>query len=478
LALPSAAALLDMVHSGKKSCVELVTERLARIEAVNGTLNACIEVLGEAAIRQALEVDDKVATGRPLRRLEGLPIVVKCNIDVAGTLSTAATPALAEWRPLKTAPCVEPLLAAGAIVIAKTNMSELAIGFRGSSVLHGLCKNPYSTEHNAGGSSTGTAVAVAAGIVPCGLGSDTAGSLRVPAACNGGVGMRPSKGRWSGTGVVPVTNLRDTPGPMGASVGDVALLDAVMAGESTVAMPATLRGSKVVVAEDWIAEGPPLAAETRRGLDLAIAAFERVGAAVVSEAGIASVKSVAKATWEPPLPVPIEDPYADLQAYLDYHGRELPEAIRTVEAVGEKFGGGTPYGGFLQGFFCTSAQVKSGLSDEEYAAKLAERDAGIAATEEAYRTFFRRSGASCVLMPVFPGAPTVLDDPKAGLNAMVNEGAYTAHLCTVGGAPAIVLPTPVKFASCGVPVSVMLLGTDDRELIGLALALERSLAHG
>lgn len=276
---PSAVELLSMVHSGRKSCVDLVSERLARIEAVNPTLLACIEVRAEAALAQAKAVDDKVAAGVPLRRLEGLPIVVKCNIDVAGTLSTAATPALAAWRPLKTAPCVAPLLAAGAIVLAKTSMPELAIGMRAGSVLHGLCKNPFDEGRNAGGSSSGTAVAVAAGIVPCGLGSDTAGSLRIPSACTGGVGMRPSKGRWSGTGVVPVTNLRDTPGPMGATVSDVALLDAALHEEPTVGAT-HLAGARVVVPEDWLAEGPPLAPEARAALALATAAFERLGAQV------------------------------------------------------------------------------------------------------------------------------------------------------------------------------------------------------
>jgi Asp-tRNA(Asn)/Glu-tRNA(Gln) amidotransferase A subunit family amidase len=115
--------------------------------------------------------------------------------------------------------------------------------------------------------------------VPCGLGSDTAGSLRIPSACNGSVGMRPSKGRWTGTGVVPVTFLRDTPGPMGATVGDVALLDAVVHEEPTAAA-AHLAGAKIVVPEDWIVDGPALAPETRRALQLAKAAFEKLGAQV------------------------------------------------------------------------------------------------------------------------------------------------------------------------------------------------------
>merc|ERR1711924_107510 len=100
-------------------------------------------------------------------------------------------------------------------------------------------------------------------------------------------------------------------------------------------------------------------------------------------------------------------------------------------------------------------------SMEAFAEKMAERDAAIAATEEAYKAFFSKTGAAAVLMPVFPAGPTDITDPKSGLYAMLNEGAYAAHLCTVKGAPAIVMPTKVKWAGSGVPVGVMLYGLDD-----------------
>ena len=471
---PTATELLAQIHGGKKSCVALIEERLARIDAVNPILNCCTEVLYDSALAAARAVDAKIAQGLPLKRLEGLPIVVKINIDVAGTLSTAATPALAEWRPTKTAPVMEALLAEGAIVLAKTGMPELAVGMRGGSLLHGLPKNPFSLEHNAGGSSTGTGVSVAAGIVPCGLGSDTAGSLRIPAACNGGVGMRPSKGRWSGLGVVPCSSLRDTAGPMGATVTDVALLDAVVKGEPTVTA-ANLLGIKVVVAEDWIAEGPPIAPETREGLELAITAFKSAGASVTTDAGFAEMKSTAKATWEPPLPVAIENCHGDMQAYLDYHGTDLPEGLRTVEGLLPSMAGGdNPLGSILRGFF--AAPPKRQPSMEAFEAAISTRDEGIAATEEAYKAFFRKSKATVVLMPVFPKEPTHLGDPmKSGIGAMLNEGAYTSHLCMHKGVPAIVLPTKAKWKMSGVPVGIMLYGIDDREVLSVALALEEAL---
>ena len=139
-----------------------------------------------------------------------MPILVKANIDVAGTLSTAAMPGLAAWRPEKTAPVVAKLMEAGAIPIAKTTMPEAAFGMWGWSSLHGLTKNAHNEGYTSGGSSTGTAVGLAAGFACAGLGSDTEGSLRGPADFAGIVGMRVTMGRYSSEGVVPCNIKHDT----------------------------------------------------------------------------------------------------------------------------------------------------------------------------------------------------------------------------------------------------------------------------
>ena len=124
---PSSADLLRSMHSGATTCVAVVDAMLARVEAANGALNACVEVLHDRAREAAVAADARIRAGQPLRRLEGLPILVKVNIDCAGTLSTAGTPALAEWRPSKSAPCVQRLVEEG----AKTTASATA-GFTSS----------------------------------------------------------------------------------------------------------------------------------------------------------------------------------------------------------------------------------------------------------------------------------------------------------------------------------------------------------
>jgi len=205
------------------------------------TVNALVNFKADDFLAAAQAADEKRAAGGPLGPLHGLPLVVKDNIDVAGFATTAATPALAGHFPGQDAPVVQALRDAGAIVMAKANMHELAFSpgiskpDDGSETIygaHGAARNPYDLERSPAGSSTGSAAAIAAHLAPAGLGSDTGGSVRNPAAWCGLAGLRPSIGRYEQTGVVPISWTRDTIGPMARSVSDLALLDGVITGES------------------------------------------------------------------------------------------------------------------------------------------------------------------------------------------------------------------------------------------------------
>jgi mandelamide amidase len=135
---------------------------------------------------------------------------------------------LKDWRPKVDAPVVEMLKKAGAIVIAKTNMPEMAFRGNGECKLYGNCLNPHDLGRSPGGSSSGTAAAIASGVASCGLGSDTMGSCRLPAEACGIAGFRPSLGRYDGEGIIPLFKDRDTIGLLGATVSDIALLDSVI----------------------------------------------------------------------------------------------------------------------------------------------------------------------------------------------------------------------------------------------------------
>eukprot|EP00947_MAST-08B_sp_MAST-8B-sp1_P001486 g1486.t1 len=303
-----ASEVLRQIRAGEKSCAQVVDAYLARIDAVNGTVHACVEVCHDSARAAAAAVDEKIkaagsAEEANLGALEGLPIIVKTNVDVAGTLTTNATAALADWRPKKSAPCAERLLGAGAIVLGKTVMPEAAMRFDSWNTVHPIARNPHCVNYSTGGSSSGTGVGVASGMAPCGVGSDTSGSLRLPAMYNGIVGFRPSLGRWPGEGVVPISKAYDTAGPMGSCVGDIALMDAVVNGEEPAAKATAEECGKttILVPDDWVdgaAEHPwgktPVAPAYRAALDAAVEALGKTGCTVKRDGATGIQEKVLK----------------------------------------------------------------------------------------------------------------------------------------------------------------------------------------
>lgn len=169
--------------------------------------------------------------------LAGLPIAVKDSFDTSDEETTAGTPALASCRPVADAPVLTRLKAAGCFVAAKNTLHELSFGITNNNAWTGPACNPVDPSLIPGGSSGGTAVAVAVGIAPVGLAADTGGSARIPAALCGVAGFRPTAGRYPGGGAVPISHTRDTPGLIAHHVADLALVDAVLAGEPTDSTP-------------------------------------------------------------------------------------------------------------------------------------------------------------------------------------------------------------------------------------------------
>jgi indoleacetamide hydrolase len=220
-------------------------------------LNTILAQDPNLVLTAAQAADERRARGETLGPLHGLPILIKDNINTADLPTSAGTPALAGNRPRSNAVVVERLLAAGAIPFAKTNMHELALGVTSNNVAFGAVRNPYDATKIPGGSSGGNAAAVAARIAPASIGTDTAGSVRIPAALCGIAALRPTVGRYPRTGsldavadVVPISFTRDTPGPMARTVADVALLDAVIAGDEPNLAPRELRGVRLGVDRD------------------------------------------------------------------------------------------------------------------------------------------------------------------------------------------------------------------------------------
>lgn len=226
----TARAIAEAVRSGASSAVAEVEAALARIEGYDAVQpQAWISRFTRAeALALARAVDARVAAGEDLP-LAGVPFAVKDNIDVAGLETTAACPDFA-YRPARHAEVVQRLCDAGAVPLGKTNLDQFATGLNGTRSPHGAPRCVFNLAYVSGGSSSGSAVVVGAGLVPFALGTDTAGSGRVPAAFNGLVGFKPSKGRWSSTGLVPACRSLDCITAFTTDAADAALVDRVAAG--------------------------------------------------------------------------------------------------------------------------------------------------------------------------------------------------------------------------------------------------------
>jgi amidase len=222
--------------AGTITSIDLVTMYLARIEAYDQkgpALNA-ISVMNTKALAEAAKMDAERRAGRSRGPLHGIPVIVKDNYDTADMQTAAGSRALTGWVPPDDAYLVQKLHEAGAIIIAKSNMQEFAYGIITVGSLFGATRNPYALDRNPGGSSGGTGAAIAANFAAVGMGSDTCGSIRIPASHNSLVGIRGTQGLASRSGVIPLSHTMDIGGPIGRSVTDVAIvLDATVGYDST-----------------------------------------------------------------------------------------------------------------------------------------------------------------------------------------------------------------------------------------------------
>jgi allophanate hydrolase len=276
-----ATEIADAVNARGRSAADFARETLARVAAYDAVQpQIWIERLPDAAVLDyAAAVDKRVAAGESLP-LAGVPFAIKDNIDLAGLPTTAACPEFA-YRPERSATVVERLIAAGAVPIGKTNLDQFATGLNGTRSPYGAPGCVFNRTYVSGGSSSGSAVAVGAGLVPIALGTDTAGSGRVPAAFNNLIGLKPSKGRWSTNGLFPACRSLDCISVFTNDVADARLVDEIVAGFDpedaySRALPDRSLGKRL---------GVPLAAQLNWCGDLRSAALYEAAVGHAREAG-------------------------------------------------------------------------------------------------------------------------------------------------------------------------------------------------
>jgi aspartyl-tRNA(Asn)/glutamyl-tRNA(Gln) amidotransferase subunit A len=230
LAFASIAELAPRLAARELSPVEVTEASLARIEQLEPQLNAFITVTAESARAEARAAEAEIMAGNHLGFLHGIPVGIKDLYATRGVATTYGSPLFADWVPDFDAAAVERLKAAGAVLIGKTNLHELAYGSTSANAHYGPVRNPWRHDHHPGGSSGGSAAAVAAGMAHAAMGSDTGASIRQPAACCNLVGIKPTFGRVSKYGALPLAWSQDHAGPLTRTVRDAALVLQAIAG--------------------------------------------------------------------------------------------------------------------------------------------------------------------------------------------------------------------------------------------------------
>lgn len=284
---------IAQLNRGETSSVALTEACLQAISAHDPNIRAFLSINADAALAQAKAVDDKRKAGQPVGKLAGLPVAVKDNMCVTGTKTTCASRILENFVPPYDAGAIEKLKAADAVIIGKTNLDEFAMGSTTENSAFQVTRNPWNLEHIVGGSSGGSAAAVAARMVPLSLGSDTGGSIRQPAGFCGVVGMKPTYGRVSRYGLVAYASSLDQIGPFATDVASAALLLEVISGHDgrdstsvdrpvpeysqTVEQP--LAGLRVGIAREHFVEG--LDREVEAAIKQSLDVYRSLGAEIV-----------------------------------------------------------------------------------------------------------------------------------------------------------------------------------------------------
>jgi indoleacetamide hydrolase len=452
--LESAAA----IRSGEIKAEALAAALLQRAKALQG-LNAFVSLDESTVLGAARAADLHRASGKELGPLHGVPIALKDNINTAAFPTTAGTPALRQHRPKANAPVAQALVDAGAIVFGKTGLHELAYGITSNNAGFGAIHNPFDSNHVPGGSSGGSGAAVGARMVPASIGSDTGGSVRVPAAFCGVFGFRPTVLRWPQAGIVPISATRDTAGPLARNAADLVALDAVVAHENPALAAASLRGLRIGIPRSYFWED--LAPETARICEAALDTLRHAGAVLV-EADLSGIQAIDEAVS---FTVALYETKRDLDRYLEKEGLSQRFADIVAEVSSPD----------VKGVLATLLDPATAVPEQAYQDAIAIHRPRLT---ELYRGYFEAQKVSAVAFPTTPlPAPLIGEDETVRLNGRDVPTFLTVIRNTDPGSNAGIpgITVPVGVTSGGLPVGLAFDAPSgrDRDLLGLALAVEK-----
>ena len=460
---PSGVAGLTLVEASQRlrlgdlTSEDYATALLQACREQSG-LNAFITIDADAVLEDARRADLARVAGATLGPLHGVPMAIKDNINTRRLPTSGGTAALKQNRPARDAAVIERLQMAGAIVLGKTNLHELAMGWTGNNPSFGQARNPHAAGRIAGGSSGGSAAAVAALMAPAAIGTDTNGSIRIPASFCGVVGLRPSLGRYLTAGIVPLAHSLDTIGPMARTVEDIVLLDAVMGGRQPDRDTGNATRLRVGISPEFFLTGLDaeiaLIFESARrrlsdhGVDFIIADMPDVAAMVAGVTPCIIHHEVARS----------------LPQYLAEHAPTVSMQM-LIAAAGPELS-------------LDNLHQQLSSSDQNYRRALVQRDR----VREAYRAHFQRHHIAALMHPVtrMPAPATDTRFISPAPDVVINDRPVSARdafgtnvaPASLAGCPVLVLPAGLTADGLPVGLSFEALPGHDDQLLNLGLVLE------
>ena len=456
----SATVAAARIARGELSAEDYARALLARCTA-HRSLNAFITLEPDKVLEAARECDRKRRAGARTGPLFGLPIPLKDSISTRDYPTTAGTPALRNFRPSEDAPIVQVLRNAGAIVLGKTNLHELSYGWTSNNEAFGAVHNPYDPRRIAGGSSGGTAAALAAHMAPLGVGEDTNGSIRIPAALCGVFGLRPTTGRYPTHGCVPLTPQFDQVGPLARTLADIGLFDSVITNDWRPPEPQTLKGVRLGVIRAYYYSD--LDREVERITGSALKRLQHAGVELVELEFPELAQVHAQITY----PVIAHDAPSALAHYLNEY-----RAGTTFEQLIDK---SSP--GIRDGFRAVLPGGADFVSDKAYATIVQQL---IPMLRRQFHHHFTRSGVAAIVFPV-TCVPALPIGPEADVsidNRSVSLFTALARNITptsAAGLPGLVLPAGLTRSGLPVAVELDAQSGADRALLALGMSVTRVL---
>ena len=470
----SAVELGAKIKAGELTSVEAVTAYLDRAEAVEKDINAFITLDREDALAAAAEADRKIAAGELTGPLAGVPVAIKANMCIEGKLASCASHILDNFYPTYTSTAVEKLLAAGAVNLGSTNMDEFAMGSTTETSYFGATHNPWDLTRVPGGSSGGSAAAVAANECAAALGSDTGGSIRQPASFCGVTGIKPTYGRVSRYGLIAYGSSLDQIGPLAKDVTDCATILEAICGKDdkdstsvketgddfTAALVDDVKGLKIGIPKDYLGEG--LDPEVKESVLAAAKALEAKGA-IVEEFDLSLVEYAIPAYYI----IASAEASSNLERFdgvkYGYRTEEFSDLHNMYKKTRSEGFGPEVKRRIMLGSFVLS----SGYFDAYYMKALRTKALIKKAFDKAFEKY------DVILGPVAPTTALKLGESLSDPIKMYLGDIYTVSV-NLAGLPGISLPC--GYDSNGLPIGLQLLGKhfDEKTIIRAAYAFEQT----